>query len=422
MQLTPTDLLNRLQELTRLQYIEQPTPRFAAPTQSDEFSIPVDLAYIENLIITVSRRSVSELTLYESDNCELLVREESASPFYGRGPLKSEDPELGIEYEVSPASDHYIVFLVEQLAETGVARNYLRPRMPFNMIRDRLGAQEGGFSIFDYLRRAGLRYPTIKIKSRTKKSLSDYRELTNAFTFQAAFNLDIALVPQRTVLDFARGARLALFRRARTEQIDPPRRRYVHDLVYHYQMGLSAESPFVAFLSYYHIAEHYFENIFNDDLIEAIKQKITLPSFSYRRKKDIQGLIADVKKAFQFKAESETYNEQEALRLTLKKYVPIGPLGSTLKQFDEPLFNYIKTDEVTFSKGPAVPWDSPDPDMIYKQLARRIYLTRNALVHSKESEKARYTPFSDDSVLNMEIPLMRFIAESIITETSQIPN
>ena len=423
--MTVTDLLQRIQDIARVRYAAEPQPRFVLnPRGEQELSIGVDLTTLERSLDDLSRKSISDLSLYDNTSIELLVREESGSPVYARSrgdDLKIHDPDSEIEYALSPPSNLYIIFLIDQLIESGISPNYLRPRLiPLNMLRDRFLRTEDPPDIFDYLRFTTLRYPTVKISTTARRTLAQFQTLITSFAFQLGYNLDLALVPQRSVIEFARGARLASFRRANSESIDPPRREYLSDLVYHYQMGLSAENPFVAFLSYYHVAEHFFEKVFNDDLIDAIKDKITQPGFSYRRRKDVQGLIADVKKAFQFRSEYVTFNELEALTLTLKKYCPVQELAVTVKAFDEILFNYLRQDFVIFSDGPPIPWDDPDPNSCHKALAKRLYLTRNALVHSKESDKKRYTPFKDDEVLAKEVPLMRFIAESIIAKTSTI--
>ena len=63
-------------------------------------------------------------------------------------------------------------------------------------------------------------------------------------------------------------------------------------------------------------------------------------------------------------------------------------------------------------------------DKLPKKLAARIYKTRNALVHNKSnetrlSERGLYKPFKDKEELSKEIPLMRFLAESIIVNSSE---
>lgn len=73
-----------------------------------------------------------------------------------------------------------------------------------------------------------------------------------------------------------------------------------------------------------------------------------------------------------------------------------------------------------FSGGDEVDLENPNESIIGEKLSSRIYKTRNAIVHSKESERVRYTPFRDDRILVKEIPLLRFIAEQIIIESSSV--
>ena len=73
-----------------------------------------------------------------------------------------------------------------------------------------------------------------------------------------------------------------------------------------------------------------------------------------------------------------------------------------------------------FSNAPVVDLKLEDADVVIKHLGSRIYQTRNAIVHSKESEKSKYTPFRDDSKLVKEVPLLRFISEQIIFSTSTL--
>jgi len=421
MDTTIEDVLRKFQDLTRLRYVADPQPQFVFPHDGDIPPVSVDLAYLQELLTLLSRKSKSDLTLYDQTNYEILVREESVAPFAPpiRDTLKIEDTENHLTYEVSHPSDLYILFLLDQLVQSGLSRRYIRG-LPPSVLRRRLESQGKGLTIFEYVRLAGLRYPTVKITSQDKTLLKRFQSLLTAFAFQVAYNLDLAIVPQRSLLEFARGARMSMIRRAPADTIDPPRRDYLQDLVYHYQMGVAAESPFLAYLSCYHVAEHFFENVFSDELVEKVKSKITQPGFSYKRRKDITALIDDVKRAFQYRTEYVTFNEQEALRLTLTRFVPLDELKRQVKTFDDMLYNYYANEDIAFSKGPRIPWDDPDTVQVFKSLAKRIYSTRNTLVHSKESDKSKYTPFSDDKVLAMELPLLRFIAENIIVANSSL--
>ncbi len=185
-------------------------------------------------------------------------------------------------------------------------------------------------------------------------------------------------------------------------------------------MGVASDNPSLEFLSYYHVAEHFFEAVFNDDLINQVKEMITLPDFSYRRKNDIRKLIWSVTKRIKLQNETVTFSEQEALKLTLKKYVDLQLLKEQLTEYDESLIEYHRTTEVAFSNGPSLNLEDEDSERALSSAATRIYRTRNAIVHSKEGERGKYIPFQHDRALVKEVPLLRFVAELIIIETSRV--
>ena len=75
--------------------------------------------------------------------------------------------------------------------------------------------------------------------------------------------------------------------------------------------------------------------------------------------------------------------------------------------------------KVAFCKAPTIPWN--DSEGVYNQIARRIYYTRNSLIHSKSGKnRERYKPYKDEKELQKEIPLVRVIAEMIIINSSKI--
>jgi hypothetical protein len=248
----------------------------------------------------------------------------------------------------------------------------------------------------------------------------DLAHYSSAFLFQLSYNADVALVPERHLEELVRTGRLTRVRQESLSELDPPRRHYILDLIYHYHLAVGADNPFLEYISYYHVAEHFFEEVFYEDLIIRIRGKITQPDFSYKRKKDIGGLIRDISRSLQIRNERITFSEQEALRLTIDSYVDIVDLREKLKEYDSSLLDYYRNNKIDFSNGDEVDLNEPDDSLIPKKLASRIYKTRNAIVHSKESERVRYIPFKDDRVLVKEIPLMRFIAEQIIIGSSSI--
>ncbi|WP_157162504.1 hypothetical protein [Cylindrospermum stagnale] len=102
----------------------------------------------------------------------------------------------------------------------------------------------------------------------------------------------------------------------------------------------------------------------------------------------------------------------------------IRDLVAEINQADSQLLNYYISTKVSFSGGETVNFNNQDEQNIYTTLAKRIYSTRNAILHSKEGmsketgKKNKYTPFIDDHVLSKELPLMQLISEQIILSTS----
>ncbi|WP_233143589.1 hypothetical protein [Neiella marina] len=273
---------------------------------------------------------------------------------------------------------------------------------------------------FDVLKRFLAGRLTLKVTSDSKRTSTEFDKFSSAFLFNISYNTDSALVQQRDFDELLRTGRITRTRRSNIDEIDPPRRTYVPDLIHHYQLAVGTENPMLEYISYYHVAEHFFESIFTEALVEQVKSKITHPDFSYKRKKDISSLIRDIGKSIKMRDEGVTFNEQEGLRLTLKKHVNICDLVVKLNEYDNSLIQHYRTSAVPFSGAQVVNLEGDDEELIFKHLASRIYKNRNSIVHSKESEKSKYTPFRDDKTLVKEVPLIRFISEQIIFSTSSI--
>ncbi len=325
------------------------------------------------------------------------------------------DPDNGLTYSIGPASTEYTLFLLHSAAKVGRPR--MIARMPPRFALERVPEEQVG-DLFEILRRS-TRILTVRIASERARTPSELERHLNAFLFQITYNLDAALVPLKSFEDLVRTGRLEGMRRAAIAEVDPPRRLYLPDLVYHYQLAVATESAALAYLSLYHVAENFFEEIFSDDLVEKVRTRLTQPDFSYKRKKDISALVKEVGKAIQLRNERVVFSEQEALRLTLARFVDLAQLQSDLNRFDPSLVEYYATTKIGFSGADEVDLRNPTLDA-FKPLAARIYKTRNSIVHSKESERTKYIPFRDDRLLSRELPLLRFLAEQITISTSTV--
>jgi hypothetical protein len=377
----------------------------------------------EEIDLLASYDALSETVIITDRSYEILVREEG--PYFRFSPrsrsedtvLSVDDQENGLNYNLGRPSNAFVLYLIQKAVSYGEPRALSRPMMNSSMIER---AIEEDPCVLDFLKKFIAGRLTLKVSSEGKKSPHDFDKFSSAFLFNISYNTDTALVQQRDFDELLRTGKITRSRRFNIDEIDPPRRTYVLDLIHHYQLAVGTENPMLEYISYYHIAEHFFESVFTEALVDKVRNKITHPDFSYKRKKDISSLIKEIGKSIKIRDESMTFNEQEGLRLTLQKHVDLNELSKKLTEYDSSLVEYYKQNPVSFSGAGTADIDSEDTDLVYKHLAARIYKNRNSIVHSKESEKSKYTPFRDDKTLVKEVPLIRFISEQIIFETSSM--
>ncbi|MGW0833409.1 hypothetical protein [Streptomyces prunicolor] len=282
-----------------------------------------------------------------------------------------------------------------------------------NLLTDRRPVEPE--SLFDIIAE-GLRATTLHVTAT--KPRSDFEVLANSFLFHAAYNMDAAA---RIGLDPTfRPQAIQRVRRTQAHHLDAPRQTYDTDLVHHYLMGVAAEIPLLEYLAYYHIAEHFFEKVFNEDLIHQVRTGVTDPSFSARRNKDIQSIIRIVTRVQRQVKDEGGVNEQRALQLVLDRFVSVPRLVADLDAYDASLVGYYETNDVPFAGASKVSIRGNDEEATRGAIAKRIYKVRNALVHAKEGELPKYAPFAHDEELAREIPLMRLTAEQIVIAQGKV--
>jgi hypothetical protein len=393
---------------------------FKLKSTDSQREFPLHSRKIQTLFASIQGKSLSDETgLYDETSFEIMVKEESPLNFRRDNAIRVSDSESNIAYEVTACSDEYLLWIIATSLSKVPMRDLGFIKLSTSMAVDRISDNPDP-DIFDFLRAIFSRLETLKLRSSVKLPFRRFQSATNAFLFHIAYNLDVAYAPQRFIEEILRRGRISRVRRSTPADLDPPRRLYNEDLVNHYILAVSTDSPTVQFLSYYHVLEHFFESVFNDELLEQIKSSITQPGFSYKRKKDVAQLVATIKKSLQIKSETITFSESEALRLSLTKFVDVPSLINRLDEYDPKLIDYYSNDEVPFSNGAKIAFRSGEIERIVREMGRRIYSTRNSLVHSKDGDKARYTPFKDERALLMEVPLMRFVSELVILSVSEV--
>lgn len=400
--------------------------RFQVDYEDIDHTFELNLDDLGPIVGTLSEMEIVEETAIYNGYCyEVLIRQESRLRFphrhlFGGDGYQTTDVENELTYSLSAPTEEYLIFLLNELAKIAPIDRALRP-MPMRILLSRRESEDEfeEWSVLRLLRRVFSRILTLRIDSTGDRSLREFLQYADSFIFQISYNLDMPLVPERYLEDLVRTTRISSHRRGRLNEIDPPRRKYTRDLIHHYQMAVASESPPLEYLSFYHVLEHYFEAVFEDDLINKIRDEITQPDFSYRRKRDIRKLINKIKESIKLRAQNVDYSEEQALFLTISKYIDINRIIEQLNEYDKSLLAHYKSNTVSFSNGSKVNLESNDQEQIIRDLSRRIYRTRNAIVHSKEGERGKFVPFEHDKILIREVPLLRFLAESVIIETSK---
>jgi hypothetical protein len=275
-----------------------------------------------------------------------------------RGELEDkEDTVNKLNYSVGPMSLTYFLSLLQKLSEHGDPILLFR-RATRGIINSRARRVREEFANYGSAIEAVMKmfnmFNSLKIHSQSSRSYNDFERFSDAFLFEISYNLDAAIMPQKHIEELARIGSAVRERRSSYEDIDVPRRHYIKDLVHHYQMGVSTDDPFLEFISFYHVAEHFFKSVYEDEVVNQIKSKLTHPNFSYKRKKDIKSLISNVKKLSRSKEDGIGVSEIDALEYTIKKFVDLGELKSKLKSYDDDIYEYYINNEVPFSAGPRV--------------------------------------------------------------------
>ncbi|QAA31229.1 hypothetical protein [Clostridium manihotivorum] len=361
--------------------------------------------------------------IYSGNYYEVLVRRVNRRPGMSmrivEKYLSMDDYQNKIHYELSKASDEYLLFLLEKLSEANMLKEFRRNFLFLSHVMFDRAKENAKKDFFEFLKLFFREIDTLKIRSEETRGYAEFEKLNNAYLFSLAYNLEFSVIEIKLLDEFISSERIMRIRRDH-ENPDPPKRKYIPDLIYHYQMAVSSESPFLQYISYYHIMEHFFEKIYNDELIRLVQYEISSPSFSIKRETDIKKVIKIINKKLQSRKEEFSVNEKEALELVLLKYIDIEKLKKKIAEYDETLIEYYKNTEVQFSGGYKIDLDTAQSKDAIKKISGRIYKTRNSLVHSKETDMLKYVPFKHDKYLIKEIPLLRFISEEIIIMTSEL--
>jgi hypothetical protein len=249
---------------------------------------------------------------------------------------------------------------------------------------------------------------TVKVKAigedRHGVSKNKLRDLAISGLFNISFatgvGLTISTSWERSIYRLGRG---------RDEEPQFPRRTYNNELTAYYQLALSSDSPILAYLALYKVLEFFFTSASETVLHKRLADKIAHPDFTHKSSGQLRQVVSMVRRF------DQKMDERRMLATVLEQNFMADEISTWVADAESAAGAYFTQPQTIFGKSMTL--DTNDPG-IYTSLAARIYFIRNALVHNKEGEIARFTPFSgQEAALFKETPLLIFLAEGLIAKT-----
>jgi hypothetical protein len=197
-------------------------------------------------------------------------------------------------------------------------------------------------------------------------------------------------------------------------ELDIPSANYDPLIVSHYKVAKSSIFPGQVYLSYYHILEHFFLRVADEELFQAARSQLNEPEFKATYE-NVTKLLASVKK------NDNTGDEKKMLRAVLFKYVPEEDYIEFVNELESSIESKIITEKnlkvfgdtfsIKMEKGHAL-----------SNTASLLKHIRNSIVHSSDryTREDCYQPFSEsEEVVSRYIPIIQFMAEKVIFSTAE---
>ncbi|MDA2093788.1 hypothetical protein PDN23_14285 [Bacillus cereus] len=423
--MTGNEFIERLSNLFTLLRVEGDPLKFRVAVNEER---TIDVSGGERVLqIFDEIRDVSEddLIIYYKDQQGNEVAEVAVLSHHlrdNRGeivPELIEDSVNEIKYEMTNViSDYYIVWLFGKFlgafSDGEEQENFLINRGRYITSREKFGI---GFrtktSLLDMMRNL-LFCDTLKI-TKQKDSKISLKDTINSFiyTYMCNMNGPIKIYSVEEVFGI-----LSKRDKAINNNFQAPKRIYNANLLDYYNLAVSSIDPFVSFISYYHIIEYFFDEVFREQQINNLKKSITSPRFNYKDEEQLYNIIKTIIKDNHSIRENGSGNEKQSMNYVLAKY--IYDIDEFKLRLNNDELAFYQNNIVSFSRGNVINWER-DKTKIIKDIVNRIYATRNALIHSKSSKKEEtYHPYLHKNDLEKEINLIKALAECIIENDSEL--
>ena len=372
---------------------------------------------IRSILMKVNEQRIEKFSLLSNTTYEQAIKiHDSFISRYSNETFPISDH--GYNFEVSKASYEYLCALLCEIS-TGKLQNTVfwfslrhRPIKCF----DSSSYKE----FFD-----NLCIFTVKVRSPIHATHTELKKMANSYLFNIAYNSNTIM----SIWDISEEYKPIRRRIQRNGQLFPYKS-YKNELIKYYYQAATAGMPLTQYLAYYHVAEFFFKSIAENEAFDNIEKLITHPSFSPYNKECIRNFYKKIEKIMKTQKEEGVWDEKIGFLLCLKKFVPdLNELKDCINDIDANALEYYRDNNIPFAspeneisnqvKDSVRINFNDSSDAIYANIRNRVYLVRNAIVHSKNGEKLRYEPFKHDKELQKEIPLIRAIAEEIIINSAK---
>lgn len=201
-------------------------------------------------------------------------------------PIISVDNENQIDYEIGYYSIEYFIFLLDMLIEKGRQSNrrLLLPIQFRRVLEFRIKAYEDDEIDWKKVLVQGIGELSLKIHDTNCYSIDKFRRKKSAYVFEFMYKSGFAIIEQSGLEMMFPERELVRDRIDITTLETIPHREYISDVVDYYRLAISSADSYIKFISFYHVMEYFYDEVYRKKIVEDLQEKITHPDFSYRRR------------------------------------------------------------------------------------------------------------------------------------------
>lgn len=312
----------------------------------DDFNNQIKYVLNDNEIRTIYDKvklfDSKDLDCYNEGVFETVVGFSKFIYFKKNLPLTTIDNTNKITYTIDVPSFEYIVFLLLKYINSYTEDDYLINIFDtFRLLRiDQASSwSETVCKSFNYF--------TLKISTDKFTKIDKFEDLKTAYLFNYMYKYNAGLVNYSNINELF-PKRSFYLRKKEVDYDVLPLRIYRNELIDYYKLAIISEDSFIKYISYYHIIEFYYDEIFKEGIVNDIRNKISSPDFSYKNSNKIYDLVKFINKKMAFNNEIGEGNEKSSLIYVLRKFVSLDELKIKLDELDKDLYIYYENNDVSF--------------------------------------------------------------------------